>query len=341
MFNSAVIRLTAGYIGAIALICLMFSIPVYAVVSDRMRTGAERQAEFIGRIYHPGQAVRNLPDLVRVRDSQLANDRRQLLSGLVIINLCIIAVGGYLSYLFAKQTLRPIKEAHQLQKEFTANASHELRTPLAVIQAESEVALRDKKLSLAAAKQTLSSNLEEVSRLQAISSQLLSLTRTEPDMFDFKRVDIVKLARAEIKLHQRQYPTPIVLKAPSVAYVRADSTLLRQVIGILLDNAIKYSAGTKNPSLVVQIKVSRQNVVMKVIDNGVGIAKPDKPKIFDRFYRGNISTQAKAIAGNGLGLAIARQIIRQHGGEISLEKSVVGKGSTFGLRLPQDKKNDK
>lgn len=334
MFNSAVIKLTAGYIGAITLICLIFSIPVYVVVSDRMRTGAERQAEFIGRIYRPGQPVRNLPDLVRSRDSQLASDRRQLLSGLVIINLCIIAVGGYLSYLFAKQTLRPIKDAHQLQKEFTANASHELRTPLAVIQAESEVALRNKKLTLANAKKTITSNLEEVSRLQDISSQLLSLTRIEPNKTDFQRADIVALVKAEIGQYTKTSRGAIELKAPPTAYARADSTLLRQAVGILLDNAIKYSAGVQKPKLLVEVKKSRQHVAIKVTDNGVGIARDDQPKVFDRFFRGKNATKDPSKNGNGLGLAIARQIVKQHGGVIALDKSTPGKGSTFSVRLP-------
>lgn len=335
MFKSAVIRLTLGYVGAIALICLMFSIPVYSVTSSRLRSGAERQAEFIGRTYRPMPQANNLSELVKIRERQLADDRRQLLSGLVIINLCIISVGGYLSYLFARQTLRPIKEAHLLQKNFTANASHELRTPLAVIQAESEVALRDKKLSLSSAKQTITSNLEEVSRLQDITSQLLILTRIEPDTSSFKRVDVTKVVKAEIGLHKKANKLAIKLESKGPAYVMADDTLLRQAVGVLLDNAIKYSSGVKSPELQVSVNKSRQAVVIKVQDNGAGIAKEDQAKIFDRFFRGKMTDKnGQSISGNGLGLAIAQQIVQQHSGEISLDKTAVGKGSTFSIKLP-------
>lgn len=317
----------------------MFSIPVYNLTSNRLRTGAERQAEYIRKAIRPGKPPASFPELVQIREEQLSEDRAQLLSSLIIVNLSIIAIGGYLSYLFAKQTLRPIQEAHKLQKDFTANASHELRTPLAVIQAQSEVTLRNKKLTLAVAKDTISSNLEEVSRLQNITSQLLNLTKIGGDSKNFKAVDLVKIIKPESELYKKTSQADIELNLAKDVVIQADSTLLRQAIGIILDNAIKYTKTGNKPEISITLSKSRSSAKIKIADKGIGIVSEEKAKIFDRFFRGKNTEGATSANGNGLGLAIAKQIIDQHHGEISLEKSSPSKGSTFCIKLPL-KKND-
>lgn len=326
---------------AIALICLMFSIPVYNLTSNRLRSGAERQAEYIRKAIRPGRTPASLPELVQIREEQLSEDRAQLLSSLIIVNLSIIAIGGYLSYLFAKQTLRPIQEAHKLQKDFTANASHELRTPLAVIQAQSEVTLRNKKLTLGMAKDTISSNLEEVSRLQNITNQLLNLTKIGGGSLNTKSVDLAKIIKPEADLYKKTSEVDIEMNLAKGVVIQADSTLLRQAIGIILDNAIKYTKLGNKPEISISLSKNRSYAKLKIADKGIGIVTEEKSKIFDRFFRGkNNEGSADAPKGNGLGLAIAKQIVDQHNGEISLEKSTPGKGSTFCIKLPLNK-NDR
>ena len=100
-----------------------------------------------------------------------------------------------MGYLFAKQTLQPIEEAHTRQTRFTADASHELRTPLAVLQTEIDVALRNPKLKLSEARQVLESNREEITRLKNLSDQLLTLTRVHAHGLDKQTVDLSSLLK--------------------------------------------------------------------------------------------------------------------------------------------------
>lgn len=341
MFKSAVIRLTIGYVAAIALICLMFSIPVYSLTSNRLRSGAERQGEFIRRVYRQGQPVISIPELVEIREEQLSKDRSQLLTSLVIINLGIIAIGGYLSYLFARQTLKPIQEAHKLQQEFTANASHELRTPLAIIQSQSEIALRSKDLKLASAKDTLNSNLEEVSRLQDITNQLLSLTKLGSSRDNFKSVDLVKVIKAEVNAYRKSSKAKIESDLVKTAVVLGDTTLLRQVISILLDNAIKYSRPEEEAKISIKLQKNKHDYKIMVSDNGIGISAQDRDLVFDRFYRGkNVNKAGDKIKGSGLGLAIAQQIVEKHKGEIGLESRKGSRlGASFLIKLPALEEN--
>ncbi len=338
MFKSAVMRLTLGYVAALALMCLMFSIPIYSVASNRLRSGAERQAEAIRRTYRPNRPANSLPELVKIREEQLAKDRSQLLSGLLIINISIIAIGGYLSYLFARRTLRPIQEAHKLQKDFTANASHELRTPLAVIQAQSEVVLRNRKLKLAEARQVLASNLEEVFRLQEITSKLLSLTNISGNGLRLIVCDVVDTINKQVDGYAKDKDIELTVEAKqSKLEAPIDKVLLPQAVAILLDNAIKYTPPERKSKIIIKIQGTRQSILIQIIDNGIGIKETDRDKVFDRFYRGKNHNAGSndSSNGSGLGLAIAKQIIGYHQGELSLDSTALGKGSTFAIKLPR------
>ncbi|MDX1600331.1 MAG: HAMP domain-containing sensor histidine kinase, partial [Anaerolineales bacterium] len=114
--------------------------------------------------------------------------------------------------------------------------------------------------------------------------------------------------------------------------VRADSTLLRQAIANLVDNAVKYTSGGGKVSL--RARQEADQLVVEVEDTGVGIAPADKSRLFERFYRARRPESLKS-RGSGLGLAIVKSIVEQHGGEVDVE-SRLGSGSTFTLRVPVD-----
>jgi signal transduction histidine kinase len=331
MFRSAVLKLTAWYVGALCLVCLVFSLPLYNVASTRLRRGAERQTEVVRQL--PEKFIPNsiVPMLERQRERQLDDDRRELLNNFILTNLMIIGAGAVASYLFARRTLRPLEQAHAAQAKFTANASHELRTPLAVMQTEIDVALRNKNMSIADAREILASNLEEVERLRTLSDRLLSLTRSTGDL-KRKSIKLDAVIQSELKRLTKRHKKPITSEIARDVMVSGDATLLRQVLNILVDNAFAYS-GVEVPDVNVVLKQKDDVVTLTVSDKGVGIQPFDLGHIFDRFYRGTDSETVKP-EGHGLGLSLARDIIERHDGTITA-RSKPGKGSSFIISLPR------
>jgi signal transduction histidine kinase len=329
-FRSAVLRLTSWYVGALVMVCLIFSIPIYNITSKRLAQGADRQGQIIERLPGVGPRVREAaPELRQARDRQLTADRTQLLKNLIIVNMLIIAAGAYLSYVFAKHTLRPLEEAHEAQSRFTADASHELRTPLATMQAEIEVALRDKKLTNNDARAVLESNLEEVKRLATLSNQLLNLTRLDANGLNLQPTQLSEAITKEVHAMEKQTGLKITKTIDQGIAIRADEHLIRQVVNILINNATRYS-GSKPADISLSLQQSGNQAVLTVTDKGLGIAASDIPHIYERFYRGKNSVSG---TGHGLGLSLAQEIINKHGGTIEAV-SELGVGTTFKVTLP-------
>lgn len=331
MFQSAVFKLTAWYMGALVLVCLIFSIPIYSVTSSRLRNGAVRQTEFFQQLPPPYEGDNYVQRLIKLRDKQLADDRHELLLSLILINVGIVGIGAYASYLFARRTLKPIEQAHAAQVRFTADASHELRTPLAIMQTEIEVALRTKQLSSKDAKEVLQSNLEEVARLRQLSDQLLSLTRASAESIKLVKLNVAKLVSDQSQALGKRYKQKIAVTAPKELIVVADKLLLTQVLGIIIENAVTYS-GLDDPKISINVSVVENNAIIQIKNQGEVIAPKDLEHIFDRFYRGSQATTHNS-KGHGLGLALAKDIIARHSGTLTAESSKKS-GTTFTIELP-------
>lgn len=322
MFRSAVIKLTAWYVGALVLVCLIFSIPIFTITSDRLRLGAESQVQVVRRIPNRIMTDELYAALQLQKEKQIEEDRSKLLSSIILTNLIIISIGAVGSFLFARRTLKPIEELHNSQARFTSDASHELRTPLAVMQTEIDVALRNKNLSILTAKEILASNLEEIARLRNLSDQLLSLTKPF-NKKNFKDINIKAYLLKEKKSLEKRYDAKINLIAEKEIKVQFDPALLSQVLDILTNNAVKYS-GKKE--IEISTRKVRDQVLIKIRDFGKGISKNDLPFIFDRFYRGNNATKLNS-SGHGLGLSLAKDIMTKLGGDIRVKSNK--NGTTF------------
>lgn len=185
MFRSAVFKLTGFYFALLLFVCLTFSIPAYAIASQRIERGAENQTRLFRQYgnFAPdkdGDKAFDPQGQIRTHlGSQIEDDRHELLQAIILTNIAILACGTILCYLFAKRTLKPIEDLHHAQTRFTADASHELRTPLTVMKTEIDVALKQH-LTAPELRDVLSSNLEEIERLSALSDQLLLLTKLTP-----------------------------------------------------------------------------------------------------------------------------------------------------------------
>lgn len=328
MFRSAATKLTAGYLAIIMALSIGCSVALYHVSSNELADSAKRPVDLYNVVFGPDNAT----EINNLRLHQLENDRNRLKVSLLLFNIAVLTVGGGVSYLLARRTLRPIEEALEMQKRFAGDASHELRTPLTAMQTEIEVALRSPALTEKEAVNLLKSNLEEVGKLKSLSEGLLTLATTDAGGVAQEEISVAHLIdgaidqtaksalKRKIKLNTKVHDT-ILLGNPQQ---------LTSLIAILLDNAIKYSP--PNSEVKIESKLSNKQVQINVTDHGQGIAASDLPHIFERFYRADTSRTKNSAHGYGLGLAIAKKITDIHGGSIEV-KSTLGKGSTFGVIL--------
>lgn len=329
IIKSAVVNLTLWYLGLIMILSVGFSLVLYRVSSDELSRGLRRQGAYLNLSRLPAQ----FDTLQEFRTYQLELELAQVRRNLIFFNLLTLFLGGAASYLLARHTLHPIEEALERQSRFTADASHELRTPLTAMQTETEVALRDPKLTREQAIDLLQSNLEEVGKLRALSDGLLRLAHQNGNDLPQEQINLEHVVAAAVsRVSKSAEHKKVKLQVNTAnAAIRGDLESLTELVVILLDNAIKYSS----PNTAVTIKALRQGRVASVIisDQGIGIKASDLPHIFDRFYRADSSRSKLQVDGYGLGLSIAQQIVQLHQGSIDA-KSTPNLGTTFTVKFP-------
>ena len=229
--------------------------------------------------------------------------------------------------------LARLQRSFATARQFSADAAHELRTPLTILKGELEVALHTAPPT-AEFRDVLESCLEEVNRLAALIEDLLFLARADADAVTLPRepVDLAALASdaatALRVLAARAAATLVAHVPPQPVFVSGSAPLLFRVCFNVGENAIKYGGAGCAVNLTVHAEADR--AVLSVRDNGPGIAVAEQARIFDRFYRGD---PARERGGTGLGLPLARSIVRLHGGDMSVE-STPGQGTCFHVWLP-------
>jgi heavy metal sensor kinase len=219
--------------------------------------------------------------------------------------------------------------------QFTADASHELRTPISLIRTEAEIVLR-KSRTEEEYRDALFHILMESEATTSMVEKLLSLARADSgqNALEMRPVDLGETVRRAANewralIGSKALEFTEVVTAGSLRVI-GDDTALRQLLNILLDNAVKYTPGAGSVHLSVEERGDK--AVLKVVDSGIGIAPEDQARIFERFYRAD-KARSRELGGAGLGLAIALWIVRQHHGSIQVESSP-GKGSAFTVELP-------
>jgi signal transduction histidine kinase len=228
---------------------------------------------------------------------------------------------------------RTLVESEQVKSELVSNVSHELRTPLASVLGFSSLML-DRDLPPEETKRYLEVIRTEARRLASLLNDLLDLQRVEQETLELRSedVDLNDLLATQVTLYSAQSHGHTLQFSPSgeSLLVRGDRDRLAQVIGNLLSNAIKYSP--EGGTVEVTTTLIGDEAWIWVRDEGLGIPTDHQEQIFTKFFRGDVGREL-GIAGTGLGLVLARQIVEAHGGEIGFE-SEAGRGSTFWLHLP-------
>lgn len=265
-----------------------------------------------------------------VRDGSTLTARRIVI--LVVVSIGLVFIG---SLLLSKIAIAPIKAAWQKQLDFTADASHELRTPLATIQANLDVVLSNSEATVKSQMSWLNNINIECKRMSAIVSDLLFLSRADTDEINFEKevFDLSDLLTGILTTYNaiiEQNSLSLITSINDGVTIYGDRSKLKQLIIILLDNAIKYNKD--NGTVSVSLLANKGYANIKITDTGIGINLNERDKIFNRFYRGEKSRQ-KNPDGSGLGLAIAKVIVDEHKGDISLE-SKIGEGSSFTVKIP-------
>jgi signal transduction histidine kinase len=252
------------------------------------------------------------------------------LAGAAAIALLLIAVGGW--FLAGKSTA-PIERTMAQMRQFMADAAHELRTPVAVLRSRAEVALQRER-DPAAYSAALAAVGVEAERIGGIVDDLLTLARADagerPIVRERVYLDDLALDAVDgVRVLADRRGVELAVPEFEEAAVEGDPLLLRQLIVIVLDNAIKFTPPGGRVSLRVRAHGGRAALII-VEDTGIGIAEKDLAHIFDRFYRGG---DARAQGnGAGLGLSIARWIADAHGATIDVV-STPGRGTQVSIRL--------
>jgi two-component system sensor histidine kinase CiaH len=328
-FRRAYVKLTLGYMLLIMLVSVFLSYAIY-------RGGAgplERRLDLRQRIIQEGPVPGE--ELRRLEPNAVEEVKHRVAMYLIYFNIAVLFLAGLLSYGLAKRELRPMEEALDLQGRFTSDASHELRTPLTAMRTEIEVALRSGDLKADDARELLQSNLEEIGKLEALSSGLLKLAQYEEGVKkgaigSIQLSTVIEESVDRIKHSAAAQGIKVVLELEETT-VPGDRGSLVEMLVILLDNSIKYSDG--NTTITVSTHGEKRHVLIRVKDEGYGISESDLAHVFDRFYRGGVPVSKRQVKGYGLGLSIAKRIAEIHHGSIGIE-SVPGEGTTATVKLP-------
>jgi two-component system, OmpR family, sensor histidine kinase CiaH len=260
--------------------------------------------------------------------------KEQVMRIILVLDTAMFIAFPLFGWFLTRQTLKPVTAALERQKQFVSDASHEMRTPLSIINGELELALK-KDRPVADYKQVIKTVQEEIRHLTKLVESLLILARGSVNKnISFDHVDITDLINSVIM----ELEPKIVVKnlkiefrpAETSSVVRGQTYLLGILFSNLVENAIKYSPDKSR--IFIGIETVGNFIRTTIRDEGMGMSKTDLRKIFDRFYRSDISRVRTG--GFGLGLSIADSIVRQHMGKIKV-LSQLSRGSTFMVDLPR------
>ena len=226
-----------------------------------------------------------------------------------------------------------LQSSYEIQNQFVSDASHELRTPIAVIKGYAGMLHRWGKDDKEVLEESITAIKGESENMQQLVEKLLFLARSDNntqkmEVEQFYINEVVEEIIKETKLIDLDHEISTNINESVAIY--ADRKFLKQALRIFIDNSIKYTP--KGGTIKLNSYVKKNNLVLEIVDNGIGIPKDDLPYIFNRFYRCDKS-RTKESGGSGLGLSIAKWIIGKHNGSIVVE-SKPKMGTTIMVSLP-------
>ena len=279
---------------------------------------------------------------VLINTSQLEQISQKHEQLIVVVMASFWILSLLASLYLARVSVKPLLESMQRQQSFVENASHELRTPLAVLQNRLETLFRKPEATIMESSESIASSLEEVRNMRFLTTNLLNLARrddgikpdlgeVQPEFFNtiFTNYEMIATENHKVFHFENRIKRTII----------TDKLLLKQLMTILFDNAVKYTEEDGEINFV--ITATDRNLYLTVSDDGIGISQADKKKIFDRFYRVD-KARTRQKGGFGLGLSLAKQIVDALKGSISVKDNKPN-GTIFEVKIaistPSKRKN--
>lgn len=274
--------------------------------------------------------IQLLANTNQITDSMKTFERTLILC-MVVFWLISIGISFYIS----KMNMKPIINSWRKQQEFVENASHELRTPLTIIQNSLQQLFTRPDHTILEESEPIAQALTETRRMNSLTEDLLTLARSDSNQLLLQK----EVVNPKVFIQQLAQPFQEIAEMDGKQFilenftdqpVKIDEKRIHQVLVILLDNALKYTEAEEK--IVLQSELSNDHWLVEVKNNGPSISDTDKKHIFERFYREDRS-RSKETGGYGLGLAIAKQIITQHKGKLTV-RDWEPKGVIFQIKLP-------
>lgn len=257
-------------------------------------------------------------------DSYLSTSLLEFLMFSLLIFALAMVIVYFISLFIAMQSIRPIREVIEAQKRFVADASHELKTPLTVILANNSILLKHESATVHEQRQWIDSTLEEATHMKKLIEDMLFLAKSEVPSTDLPTEEInlsTFVIGCSLQFEPLAFEKGIHFETDVTdkLTITGNSVQIRQLIMILLDNAVKYC--DKSGTVSVCMHLQNSQIILNVKNTGVPISSEDLPHIFDRFYRSDVSRTNSAVKGYGLGLSIAKNIAEHNHGQISVESN--------------------
>lgn len=253
--------------------------------------------------------------LVAFMDNTVVNENAMMLFRFTLIFGAIALIIFYfLSVFLAKRIVKPLEESYQKQKQFISDAGHELKTPVSVVSANAELLARE-----IGENQWLSNIQYENERMGILVGQLLELARTENVKSQMEQINFSRLVDGEVLPFESVAFEKGMLLSSDIEdgiSVEGNSTQLKQLVSILLDNAIGHSS--EQDEIVINVRKDHKMVYLQVINRGDEIPKEQCEQIFERFYRVDTVRNGED-KHYGLGLSIAKAIVTAHKGQIKVQ----------------------
>ncbi len=258
----------------------------------------------------------------------------ELFTTLFFVGIIMLFVIFAISLFFANRAIKPISEAWQKQKQFIADASHELKTPLAIINANSDALLANQEETIKSQKKWLDYIKNQIDRMSKLVNDLLYLAKTEDTnskifYIPFNISEVVSDVILSMEAVAFEKDIRLLQDIEANIIIKSDCEKIKQVVTILVDNAIKYT--DEKGRIDIMLKKTRHQLVFSIKNSGKGIPKENITKLFDRFYRAD-SARTQENGGYGLGLSIAKAIIDRLDGKIYAD-SVKDESTTFTFTL--------
>lgn len=221
-----------------------------------------------------------------------------------------------ITVLLSKFIVKPVNIAFEKQKRFVADSSHELKTPLAIISANIDILEMENQNN-----KYIREIKKQSQRMNHLIKELLVLARTENqatknNFIDFNLSDVIENTALPFEVLAFEQEKEIVLAIETNVQYHGDENNIKKMLSTLIDNAVKYS--TKNSKVIISLKIKGNKRMIQIENTFAGNMPHDSDKLFDRFYRIDES-RARNTGGFGIGLSIAKNIIEQHDGKITIE----------------------